>query len=455
MNEIAISIKNVGKCFKQYSHPIAQLQEVLLPGTSCAREFWAVQDISFDIPKGKTLGIVGRNGSGKSTLLQIIAGTLTPTTGSVQVNGRISALLELGSGFNPEFTGRQNVFFNGRLLGLSQKEIEDKFDEIVKFADIGNFIDQPAKTYSSGMFVRLAFAVAINVNPDILIVDEALSVGDEAFQRKCFSRIQAFQERGGTILFVSHAASTVVELCDDAILVDHGELIFHGPPKSVISKYHKLIYAPADQIDLLRQEIKAINNFESSKDLKDIPISDSNGQEDSILNKSRIQDFYDPHLVPQSTISYISQGAKVDSPYITTIANKKVNTLRKQCEYFYKYSVTFQEDAYGVRFGMMIKTISGFEIGGAVSHTLTEPVKYIEKGTVVQVKFKFRCLLQPGVYFLNSGVLGLKDGNEVFLDRHIDVAMFRVQIEENILETGIVDFCVQSSIEFDKILLNR
>ena len=199
MSELAICLKNVSKCFKRYARPVNRLKDLLLPGKSRADEFWALRNINLEVPKGQTLGIVGRNGSGKSTLLQIIVKTLTPTTGEVEVKGRVSALLELGSGFNPEFTGRQNVFFNGQLLGLSQKDIEAKFDRIAAFADIGDFIEQPIKTYSSGMFVRLAFAVATSVEPDILVVDEALSVGDEAFQRKCFARIHTIQERGGTI----------------------------------------------------------------------------------------------------------------------------------------------------------------------------------------------------------------------------------------------------------------
>ncbi len=229
--ELAISLSNVSKCFKRYDRPIDRLKEVLLPSKNYADDFWALRDINLEIPKGQSVGIVGRNGSGKSTLLQIIAGILTPTTGEVNINGRVSALLELGSGFNPEFTGRQNVFFNGRLLGLDKIEIEQKFEEIAEFADIGDFIEQPVKTYSSGMFVRLAFAVATSTTPDILIVDEALSVGDEAFQRKCFARIQSIQDRGGTILFVSHSASSVVELCKYAVLMSLGEILLSGSPK--------------------------------------------------------------------------------------------------------------------------------------------------------------------------------------------------------------------------------
>src|SRR4028118_716284 len=185
MSEISISLNDVSKCYKRYNRPVDRLKELLLPGKSHAEKFWALQNINLKVTKGETLGIIGQNGSGKSTLLQIIAGTLTPTTGEVGVNGRVSALLELGSGFNPEFTGRQNVFFNGQILGLSREEVEAKFDDIAAFAEIGDFIDRPVKTYSSGMAVRLAFAVVANTEPKILIVDEALAVGDAKFQARC------------------------------------------------------------------------------------------------------------------------------------------------------------------------------------------------------------------------------------------------------------------------------
>lgn len=202
MSEVAVSLNNISKCFKRYNHPTDRLKEILLPGRIRAAEFWALRDINLEVPKGQTIGIIGRNGSGKSTLLQIIAGTLTPTTGDVRVKGRVSALLELGSGFNSEFTGRQNIFFNGRLLGLSQREIEDRFDEIAGFADIGDFINQPVKTYSSGMFVRLAFAVVVNVSPEVLIVDEALAVGDMVFQHRCMRRMRTHGFRGNdTVCF--------------------------------------------------------------------------------------------------------------------------------------------------------------------------------------------------------------------------------------------------------------
>ncbi len=441
--EIVISLNNISKSFKQYAHPVDRLKELVLHTKSRAQEFWALRDINLEIFKGQTVGIVGRNGSGKSTLLQIIVKTLIPTTGDIIVNGRVAALLELGSGFNPEFTGRQNVFFNGRILGLSQTEIETKFDEIAAFADIGDFINQPVKTYSSGMFVRLAFAVAISSNPDILVVDEALSVGDEAFQRKCFSRIQSIQEQGRTILFVSHSAASIIELCQIAFLIDRGELLLKGTPKVVVSKYQKLIYVPSDKLEITRQSIRNLNYQTNNEEVKKI-----NG----IVELSNEIDIdYDPNIISQSTISYISQGAKIENVCVTNIDRKKVNILRNKQEYIYKYEVKFTEIAYQVRFGMLIKTVSGFELGGAVSHTLNQPIECINKGDVVDVEFKFRCLLQPGVYFFNAGVVGFLNGTETYLDRQIDVAMFRVYPEEDMLSTGLVDFCVQADVSFIKL----
>jgi lipopolysaccharide transport system ATP-binding protein len=285
--EIAISLKNVSKCFKRYPRPVDRLQEILLPGKIRADTFWALRDINLEIPKGQTVGIIGRNGSGKSTLLQIIAGTLTPTSGEVQVKGRVSALLELGSGFNPEFTGRQNVFFNGRLLGLSQKEIEDKFDEIANFADIGDFIDQPVKTYSSGMFVRLAFAVAVNVNPEILIVDEALAVGDIVFQHRCMRRMRDLMDSGVTTLFVSHDSGAIKNLCNSAVMIHDGQIYTSGLPNAVIIEYLKLVTdleLGLNQTDLepsapqSPDETNVINNESATADDNILSVKESSGK---------------------------------------------------------------------------------------------------------------------------------------------------------------------------------
>lgn len=453
--EEVISLEGISKCYKQYAHPVDRLKELILPAHSKATEFWALRNIKLSISRGETLGIIGRNGSGKSTLLQIIVGTLTPTSGQAQVKGRISALLELGSGFNLEFTGRQNVFFNGRLLGLEQEEIEKRFDEIEAFAEIGHFIDQPVKTYSSGMFVRLAFAVAINVDPDILIVDEALAVGDEAFQRKCFSRIRSFREQGKTILFVSHAASSIIELCNRSILVDHGEIILSGSPKLIIAKYHKLLYCPMDQVDTFREEIKALNRSQENS-LANSLMGDSDDPSLQLLNNhsqakdskipKKSEPFYDPHLKPESTISYITRGAEIRDPFLTTLEGDKVNHLVRGEEYIYHYTVDFSEDAHQVRFGMLIKTVSGFFLGGAATHPINKMIEFIPANTTAKVEFKFSCLLLPGVYFLNNGVLGLIDAEECYLHRCVDVLMFRVQSEEELIATQTVDFLIEPNV---------
>jgi lipopolysaccharide transport system ATP-binding protein len=246
VSEAVISLKNVSKCFERYAHPIDRLKDMLLPGKQRSERFWALQDIDLEVHRGETLGVIGQNGSGKSTLLQIIAGVLQPTSGKVTVRGRVSALLELGSGFNPEFTGRQNVFFNGRILGLTQSEIEARFDDIAAFADIADFIDQPVKSYSSGMFVRLAFAVAVHVDPDVLIVDEALAVGDGIFTHRCMAKIKDFQDLGGTILFVSHDQGAVGRLCSKAIWINSGLMVASGEPSEISRSYQAWTY---DQIN--------------------------------------------------------------------------------------------------------------------------------------------------------------------------------------------------------------
>lgn len=255
-SEVAISVQGVSKCFRRYATPLDRLKEVILPGHAGGENFWALQDIDLVVNRGETLGIVGQNGSGKSTLLQIIAGTLRPTAGEVSTRGRISALLELGSGFNPEFTGRQNVHFNGQILGLSKSQIEDRFETIQSFADIGQFIDEPVKTYSSGMFVRLAFAVAINVDPEILIVDEALAVGDGVFVHRCMAKIKDFQDQGGTILFVSHETGSVARLCSQAIWLNQGRVVEQDQPSTVCKHYQAWMHGEINKSAQLNLQSK-------------------------------------------------------------------------------------------------------------------------------------------------------------------------------------------------------
>jgi lipopolysaccharide transport system ATP-binding protein len=237
--ELAISVRNVGKMYRIYEKPQDRLKQMLLWrfGKNYGHEFWAVRNVSFDVRRGETIGIVGRNGSGKSTLLQMIAGTLAPTEGDIQVHGRVAALLELGSGFNPEFTGRENVFLNGTILGLSREEMAARFDEIAAFADIGEFIEQPVKMYSSGMFMRLAFAVQACTDPEILIVDEALAVGDVFFSQKCYRRLDELRKRGTAILIVTHNMTDIRQYCKYAIVLDHGQAVFQGPSTDAIAQY--------------------------------------------------------------------------------------------------------------------------------------------------------------------------------------------------------------------------
>jgi ABC-type polysaccharide/polyol phosphate transport system ATPase subunit len=234
-----IHVDNVSKCYHIYDRPIDRLKQSLWFGRrSFFREFWALRDVSLTLGEGETVGIIGRNGSGKSTLLQIVCGTLAPTLGTVQVEGRVAGLLELGAGFNPEFTGRENVYINASILGLSRREIDERYEEIAAFADIGDFLEQPVKTYSSGMFVRLAFAVAVHVEPRVLVIDEALSVGDIAFRNKCMLKLRELRQKGTTLLFVSHDLSTVQMICDRVAWLDHGEIRSVGDPVRVCQEYH-------------------------------------------------------------------------------------------------------------------------------------------------------------------------------------------------------------------------
>lgn len=254
-NDVAISVSNLSKCYQIYDSPRDRLKQFVVPRLNQVagkapkqyfREFWALRDVSFEVKKGETVGIIGRNGSGKSTLLQMICGTLNPTSGGIKTNGRIAALLELGSGFNPEFTGRENVYMNGAVLGLGQDEIEQRFDQIAAFADIGEFMEQPVKTYSSGMLVRLAFAVIAHVDADILVVDEALSVGDAFFTQKCMRFLRNFMKTN-TVLFVSHDTGSIVNLCSKAVLLNRGQMVEIGSPKEVTEHYLAAVY-DADQI---------------------------------------------------------------------------------------------------------------------------------------------------------------------------------------------------------------
>ena len=450
-SEVVLKVEHVGKRYEIYEAPHHRLLQTFLRGRKqFYKEFWALRDVSLELKQGECLGIVGRNGSGKSTLLQIIAGTLAPTTGRVHVAGKVAALLELGSGFNPDFTGRENVYMNGAVMGFSRAEMDEKFDEIAAFADIEEYMDQPVRVYSSGMQMRLAFSVATAHRPQVLIVDEALSVGDELFQRKCFSLIEAIRANGTAILLVSHSGSTLVELCDRALLIDAGEKLAGGVPKQIVGQYQKLLYAPADRREAIRAQI--CRTYECLGEPAAAASEVSLKNHSTVASVHELQECFDPNLKPSSTLEYESHGAYIESPAVLTLDGQQVNNLIRGKSYRYVYSVKFVKSASRVRFAMLIKTTSGLELGGAESASATqEGVPFIEQGTSYRVEFRFRCALNSGVYFLNAGVLGEVEGCSTYLHRVIDTALFRVLPEEGNIATAIIDFDCCPEIELQQV----
>jgi homopolymeric O-antigen transport system ATP-binding protein len=431
-DNFAISAKNISKVYKLYKDPFDRLKESLNPlKKKYHKDFYALDNFSMVVKKGEIIGIIGKNGSGKSTLLKVLAGVLTPSSGSYHVDGKISALLELGSGFNPERTGLQNVYINGAINGFCAKEMEHKSQDIIEFADIGEFIHQPVKTYSSGMRARLAFGVAIHIDPMILIIDEILSVGDSAFQRKCFAKIEAFKKAGKTILFVSHSAAQIVELCDHAIWISRGQKIIEGNPKFVTGLYLKHSQKKNINIESIKTEYieLKLNKNDGNPDKK------SNNTEQNDLIKS----FFNPNLVSKSTIYYEEKGARISDVMITTLNGKKVNVLTQGEEYIYSYKVKFMNGFDDVKFGMLIKGKEGTMISGGGCSLSEEhiPQQFVIKNDVIIVKWKFQCLLNEGYYFFNAGVKNSMKGD--FLHRIVDAIIVRVIKTDKLIRTG---FCL-------------
>ncbi len=418
--DIAISLKKVSKCFQRYAHPVDRLKEILLPGKSRTSQFWALQDIDLEIEKGQTVGIVGRNGSGKSTLLQIIAGTLTPTTGELVVRGRVSALLELGSGFNPEFTGTQNVFFNARLLGLTQQEIEDKYDAIAAFADIGNFIEQPVKTYSSGMFVRLAFAVAVNVSPEILIVDEALAVGDIVFQHRCMRRMRSLMDSGVTTLFVSHDSGAIKTLCNRAVMIDGGKIFASDTPNNVIIKYMKLVteselgLVTADDVDKNATNVveascsptneKTLSNQQSEKN-NHLP------KQSSSIEKTRRGN---RKALIESVKLFHQDGEEADESPIFGF-NEQVKLL---------ISVKVYQQLQGCIVGFFACDKNGNELIGSNTIEENQPIGKLSPETNLLIEFTFKLPLRPSSYSLT--VAGAENYTAMTFDWIDNAIVFQV-----------------------------
>lgn len=423
MSELAISLNNVSKCYKRYGRPVDRLKELLLPGKSHAEKFWALRNINLEIAKGETLGIVGQNGSGKSTLLQIIAGTLQPTAGQVQVIGRVSALLELGSGFNPEFTGRQNVFFNGRILGLSREEIQAKFDDIAAFAEIGDFLDQPVKTYSSGMIVRLAFAVIANTEPQILIIDEALAVGDAKFQARTMKRIRELKDRGVTILFVSHDAASVKMLCQRAILLNRGTVIKTGSSNSVINHYIALLSS-----DRTEKEDELVSAVASDRDL-------INPEQDRKLHR------------------HGNQLAVINSVKITDQNNQEIQgKLETDSIFNIVVNVQSKVELSDLVIGFSIRNLMGIVIYGTNTSLINMKLPKLEQEQQLTASFQLPCCLNKGVYTVTIGIHSEEGMSYDWMDEIVvlEVTNYKVcdglvdlnsrikinQFETTIVETG-------------------
>ncbi|CAO3460158.1 Teichoic acid export ATP-binding protein TagH (EC 3.6.3.40) [Azospirillum argentinense] len=396
-SDILLSVRNVGKRYQIYQNPHHRLWEMLSRGhRSYHRDFWALRDVSFDVHRGETLGILGRNGAGKSTLLQILCGTVTPTEGSVSVTGRISALLELGSGFNPELTGRENIFVYSAILGLSRAQVQERLDDILAFADIGQFADLPVKTYSSGMFVRLAFAVAIHVDPELLVVDEALAVGDLKFQQRCFRRIEDMRQSGMSILFVSHDLETIKRFCNRAIALHDGRAVMSGHPHDVTAWYIALMAADFDVAKL---------NFSQGGDA--VEAEAPTGIEAAAPTSGSAPEpvLEAPSEATVSTLQRMNRHgdgtARIHRVWASTspTSDPVIAVLEKPVEFCLE--VEFFEDYPTYIFGLLIKDRFGTELIALNSEQEGFKVPPARAGDRFVFSFRFITTLTPGEYSLS------------------------------------------------------
>lgn len=389
--EVAIEVNNLSKVYKLYDKPSDRFREALRLTRKQYREHYALRDVNMTIRQGETVGIIGTNGSGKSTILKIITGVLNPTAGQVQVNGRISALLELGAGFDMEYNGIENVYLNGTMIGFSEEEIERKLPEILDFADIGDYVHQPVKTYSSGMFVRLAFAVAINIDPEILIVDEALSVGDVFFQAKCYRKFEEFKAKGKTIVFVSHDLSSVSKYCDRVYLLNQGVLLGEGSPKKMIDAYKQVL----------------VGQYAEGEEGKN-----GDGQNPELLE-------------------YGTHQAEIKEVYITDERGLRANAIMKGSTFSIHMKVAFYEHIPSPIFAYSVKNVIGVEITG--TNTMVEKA-YLDSGEPGQVKevvFTQEMNLQGGEYLLSLGLTGYEGDRFQVYHRLYDALNISVVSDKN------------------------
>ncbi len=394
VNDVVIELDNVSKFFKLYDSPRVRLKEALHPfGKKYHKEFYALNNINLHVERGEVLGIVGRNGSGKSTLLKIIANVLVPSSGRITVNGKINALLELGSGLNPQFTGLQNIYFMGSINGISQDDMEEKVEEIISFSELGEFIHQPLKNYSSGMKAKLAFALATTMLPEILILDEVLSVGDALFRRKSFARMEQLIAEDRTVLFVSHNEQSIKSICTKAILLDKGQLLYVGKPDDTINLYLELLHSK-DKGKLVSKKIvkKNLDGFQ-----KDV----ASAEEELILTKSR--KYVRIHNADIKNVDIISN-----------IDGKTVKLFEKNVSYIIRITTKFYEVYDNVSVAMTIKNEKGIIITGISPRLAGQELKNNKNSMDKIFCYTFNCLLLPSTYFIDVSVMGDVEGvNEI------------------------------------------
>ncbi|SFV63061.1 Teichoic acid export ATP-binding protein TagH [hydrothermal vent metagenome] len=401
MNELAIKVKNLQKIYQLYDNPKDRLKEALNPfKKSYHRDFYAMNDVSFEIKKGETVGIIGKNGAGKSTLLKMITGVLTPSSGELHTQGSIASLLELGAGFNPEMSGMENIYLNGTLMGFSHADMESKIDAILDFADIGEFIHQPVKMYSSGMFARLAFSVSINVEPDILIVDEALSVGDMAFQMKCFKKFQDFQRQGRTILFVTHALDSVLRYCTRGIVIDAGKMVFDDEPKLAVDAFKKVLS----------------NDFYETTEAHEIETIASN-------DKTLLKASFDTH---KELDSYGNGKATIIDYGILNHKGKPSDMIDYNSKFSIIIKAKFSETIIEPIFAFTLKDNKGLEITGTNTNMKYITTSSYEKDQIVTVSFTQKANLQLGSYALSLGCVNLNEKGVEVYSRIYDAILFTV-----------------------------
>ncbi len=431
----SIQLRNLGKCYDVYAQPADRLRQMVMPYLNsrlgrrprdyCER-FWALEGVDLDVEPGETVGIVGRNGSGKSTLLQIVCGTLSATNGSVKTRGRIGALLELGSGFNPDFTGVENVFLNAAVLGLSRAETRDRLDDIADFAGIGSFIHQPVRTYSSGMMLRLAFAVQAQTQPDILIVDEALAVGDARFQAKCFERLRQLKEQGTSILLVTHSSEQIVMHCDRAVLMEGGHMLESGEPRHVVNCYLDLLFGSA-----------------AGADASTVP--EAGGQ----LPADR-EDLFHTHPGANPHEYRWGDGSVRIIDFLLKSDSESYPKVVKSGDSLYlSFTVRIDQPMRGLICGVTVKTHEGITLCGSNTEKLgvTELDCAFEPGDVLCISFKLACRLASGTYFISLGVATRAGELVIPHDRRYDAIMVEVQATEEFF--GLVDLDISAdALEF-------